>query len=143
MNWQRILIGISIAITLLWMLGVVVVGVLQYVAFSQGDFLVRLVLDQLLETATFALVPAAAWWGFLYTGFWMTRGSARQIDIFGISALTGIGVFFFAFGYLQYEGGLDGLEAFGLSLSMAFGLGCLVAAFLSYRHRDEQCPPPR
>ena len=128
---KRILNGMSIAITLLWMLGVVVVGVKQYVAH-------RGLLDQLLETATFALVPAAALWGFLYTGFWVTRGSAGQTDIFGISVLTGIGVFFFAFGYSQYAGGLDSLEAIGLSLSMAFGLGCLVAAFLSYRHRDKQ-----
>jgi hypothetical protein len=52
--------------------------------------------------------------------------------------LIGIGVFFFAFGYSQFAGGLDSLKAFGLSLSMAFGLGCLVAAFLSYRHRDKQ-----
>jgi len=147
-NWQRILIGISIAITLLWMLGVIVVGVVVYVALSQGHFQVGELLEFLLlhmHTATFALVPAAALWGFLYTGFWMTRGSARQMDIFCISAFTGIGFFFLAFGYLHFfiftspnQGGLDGLKAFGFSLSMAFGLGCLVAVFLSHRHRDEQ-----
>ncbi len=157
---KRVLMGLSVAVTLLWVLGVVIVSVKQYVDH-------RGLLDQLLETATFALVPAATLWGFLYTGFWVTRGSAGQTDIFGISMLTGIGVFFLAFGYLHFfiftspnqggydgleafalffvfetQGGLDGfwlrLEAFGLSLSMAFGLGCLVAAFLSYRHRDEQ-----
>ncbi len=128
---KRVLMGLSIAITLLWVLGVVVVSVKQYEAHGG-------LLDQLLEMAPFALVPAATLWGFLYTGLWVTRGSVGQTDIFGISMLTGIGVFFFAFGYSQYAGGLDSLEAFGLSLSMAFGLGCLVAAFLSYRHRDKQ-----
>ena len=128
---KRVLMGLSIAVTLLWVLGVVVVSVKQYEAHKG-------LLDQLLEMAPFALVPAATLWGFLYTGLWVTRGSAGQTDIFGISMLTGIGVFFFAFGYSQYAGGLDSLEAFGLSLSMAFGLGCLVAAFQSYRHRDKQ-----
>jgi len=66
---KRVLMGLSIAVTLLWVLGVVVLSFKQYVAH-------RGLLDQLLETATFALVPAAALWGFLYTGFWVTRGSA-------------------------------------------------------------------
>ncbi len=128
---KRVLMGLSVAVTLLWVLGVVIVSVKQYVDH-------RGLLDQLLEMAPFALVPAATLWGFLYTGFWVTRGSAGQTDIFGISMLTGVGVFFFTFGYSQYAGGLDSLEALGLSLSMAFGLGCLVAAFQSYRHRDKQ-----
>ena len=85
MDIKRLLIGISIAVTLLWVLSIVYLGV-------RGGH------TPVLEIANIALVPVTAWWGLLYTGFWVMRGSAVQTFIFGISALTVMGVFCFAFG---------------------------------------------
>jgi len=130
MDTKRGLIGLSIAVTVLW------VGSILFLSAESSRT------PSILEFATLAFVPVAVWWSFLYLGFWLMRGSAVQTFIFGISALTFVGGFFFALGYTQYASDLDGPEAFMLSMSMGFGLGCLVAAFLTYHHRAELAPPP-
>lgn len=60
--------------------------------------------------------------------------------IFGIGALTVIGVFFSSWGFTIFIN-VDRNAAFAGSLFIAIGVGTLFSVFLLYYHRTELAPP--
>jgi len=124
MDIKRVLIGLSIIVTLLWVL---------FVVSNRA---------RVLSMPIVLLAPPAVWWGLLYTGFWVARGSAAHTFILGFSALAFIGVFFFACGFFSLTEGDIEIYMLGGSLMLAAGTGILVAAVLYYRQRAQQVLQP-
>jgi len=130
MDIKRVLKGLSIAVTLLWVLVILAVFINNHRRPPVWEF------------GFMTIAPVAVWWGLLYGGFWVTRGSAAHTFILGISALAFMGVFFFVFGFsILTEGDIDE-DMFIGSLLLAAGTSILVATVLSYRQRAKQVPQP-
>jgi len=132
MDIKRVLIGLSIIVTLLWVL-YIYIGVIDY--DGRGRHIK-------IRGGVNGSLVLVTWWGLLYTGFWVARGSAEHTFILGFSALAFIGVFFFAWGLFSLsEGGIESYMLGG-SLMLAAGTGILVAAVLYYRQRAQQVLQP-